>query len=99
MKFAREAEIYSVATPLAGFRRHGRQKTAGQMEEYIRQARESFAAHGGKPPGPLKGFWLKNTGKLLRFLNRRHAYGARQQGFLNRCVFSNHATRWELRKH
>jgi hypothetical protein len=99
MRFARQAEVYSLPLPLAGFRRHGQQRTALQMQEYLRQARESFGRQGGRPPGRIKGFWLKNSGKVLRFLQRRHAYAATQQGFVNRCVFCGDGTRWELRKH
>ncbi|HZR19227.1 MAG TPA: glycosyltransferase family 2 protein [Verrucomicrobiae bacterium] len=99
MKFARQAELYSVAVPLAGFRRHERQKTAVQMQEYLRQAKQSFIANGGHPPGALKGFWLKSSGKILRFLQRRYAYATKQQGLLNRCVFSSKSNCWELRKH
>ena len=99
MKFAQQAEVYSLQVPLAGFRRHNQQKTARQMDEYLRQARQSFQRHGGRPPGWLAGFWLKNSGKFLRFLQRRHAYAATQQGFDNRCVFCGNGTRWEVRKH
>lgn len=99
MKFAHQAEVYSLQVPLAGFRRHEQQQTAHQMEEYLRQARESFRRHGGRPPGGLKGMWLKNSGKILRFLQRRHAYAATQQGFDNRCVYCGNGTRWDLRKH
>jgi len=99
MKFARYAELYSVPMPLAGFRRHQSQKTASRMEEYLKEARQSFQTQGGQTPGRLRGLWLKNSGKLLRFLQRRHAYAAAQQGFMNRCVFSGNGKRWELRKH
>jgi glycosyltransferase involved in cell wall biosynthesis len=99
MRFARHAELFSVPLPLAGFRRHADQKTAVHMQEYLRQARESFHLHGGRPPGRLKGFWLKTSGKLLRFLQRRHAYAAGQQGFKNRCVFLGNGAGWQLRRH
>jgi hypothetical protein len=99
MRFARFAEVYSLPVPLAGFRRHDQQKTAHQMQEYLRQARESFRRHGGRPPGYLKGIWLKNSGKVLRFLSRRHSYATTQQGFFNHCIFDSAAARWQLRKH
>lgn len=99
MRFARESEIYSLPIPLAGFRRHDRQKTGLHMEEYLRQAREAFRQHGGRPPTGLKGLWLKNWGKLLRFLQRRHAFTARQQGMPNQCVFTGKGTGWELRRY
>jgi hypothetical protein len=99
MRFAREAEVYSLPLPLAGFRRHDRQKTAGQMQEYLQQARESFKMRGGHPPNQLKGFWLKVSGKFLRFLQRRHAYTTAQQGFGNHCYFSGNGSRWRLNNH
>ena len=99
MRFARAAEVYSVPIPLAGFRRHDRQKTRLQMEEYLGQAQESFRQQGGRPPTWLKGLWLKNSGKLLRFMQRRHAFSAMQQGMANRCVFTGNGARWELRKY
>jgi Glycosyl transferase family 2 len=98
LRFARHAELYSVPTPLAGFRRHGNQKTSGHMDEYIRQAKEAFAERGGSAPSALRGWWLKSSGKLLRFLQRQHARSARQQGSLNRCVFDNKDQRWHVRR-
>ena len=96
MRFAGHAEVCSVPIPLAGFRRHSRQKTGLQMEEYLREARESFRQRGGQPPGRWQGWWLKNSGKLLRYLQRRHAFAARQQGMSNRCVFMGNGTGWQL---
>ena len=98
LRFAAHAELFSVPTPLAGFRRHGNQKTSGNMDEYIRQAKEAFALRGGSAPPPLKGWWLKSSGKLVRFLQRQHARIARQQGSLNRCVFDTQDQRWHLRR-
>jgi hypothetical protein len=99
MRFARQAQVYSVPIPLAGFRRHERQKTRLQMEEYLRQARQSFRQQGGRPPTWLKGVWLKNWGKLLRYLQRRHAIAAGQQSAANRCCFVGNGSGWELRKY
>jgi hypothetical protein len=99
MRFARHSEVYSVPVPLAGFRRHEGQKTALQMREYLAQANESFQNQGGQKPGLLRGLWLKNSGKLLRFLQRRYAYASAQQGFANRIVFSGSRSRWQLKKH
>ena len=98
LRFAQQAELYSVPTPLAGFRRHENQKTSGHMDEYIRQAKEAFAQAGGSAPSALRGWWLKSSAKLIRFLQRQHARSARQQGSLNRCVFDNKAQRWHLRQ-
>ena len=46
MRFAKHADIYSVTVPLAGFRRHGDQKTSRDMGRYRSQAMESFRRHG-----------------------------------------------------
>ena len=46
MRFAKHADIYSVTVPLAGFRRHGDQKTSRDMNRYKAQAMESFQRHG-----------------------------------------------------
>jgi len=99
MRFARQAELYTVPVPLGGFRQHPAQKTALQMPEYLRQARESFFKHGGRPVRGLRAFWLKKWGKLLRYLQRRHAYAAAQQGFANRAVFRKEDGRWQLRNY
>jgi hypothetical protein len=65
----------------------------------VNQARASFRRQGGRPPGKFKSFWLKNTGKLLRYLERRHARACTQQGFANRAEFSGGEQRWQLRKY
>jgi hypothetical protein len=98
MKFARHAELYSLPLPIAGFRRHQQQKTARQMEDYLCQARQSFAAAGGRAPGRCAGAFLKITGKLLRFFQRRHAFATRQKGTFNRIVFSGRREGWQLRQ-
>lgn len=97
MRFAQLAEVYSVQVPLAGFRQHPDQKTAGNMQEYVRQARASFLRHGGRPPARVWGFCLKNIGKVLRYLQRRHAFAATQLGFPNLGVFRPADGEWELR--
>jgi hypothetical protein len=97
MRFAQLAEVYSVQVPLAGFRQHPNQKTARHMQDYVRQARASFLSHGGRPPAPVWGFCLKNIGKVLRYLQRRHAFAATQLGFPNLGVFRPADGEWELR--
>lgn len=99
IRFAEQAELYSLSLPLAGFRQHPSQKTARGMPEYLREARLCFERHGGRKPNPLRGFWLKNWGKLLRYLQRRHAFACGQQGFFNQAVFRGEAQRWELRSY
>jgi glycosyltransferase involved in cell wall biosynthesis len=97
MRFSRNAQLYSISVPLAGFRRHSEQKTARQMAEYSRQARASFLENNGRPPGRLYGFWLKNWGKLLRHFQRRYAFACAQQGVQNHAAFNRSTGQWELR--
>lgn len=97
MRFARQAEIYCVPVPLGGFRRHASQQTANKMEEYLSQARRSFFQNGGRPPNWLRGFWLKNYGKLVRHFFRRHAIANASEGIPNRCVWSRAGGGWEIK--
>lgn len=46
IRFAKKAELYSVAVPLSAFRRHGNQKTSRDMDRYKSEALESFKHHG-----------------------------------------------------
>jgi hypothetical protein len=96
LRFAQYAEIYSAPVPLGGFRQHSQQRSAQSMPEYLRQAKAAFVRHGGRPPGTLRALLLKNSGKLLRFLARRHAYASCQQGFGNRGEFRIEEARWQL---
>ncbi len=99
MRFAARAELYCADVPLAGFRQHPGQQTARRMKEYVRQAQEAFRKTGGKPPGPIMRLWLKDTAKLLRFFNRRHASAAGQQRTRNRVVFPPAEGKWRLERY
>lgn len=99
MRFVQTAELFTVPVPLAGFRKHPGQQTAQNMEAYLEQARTAFARHGGRSPGPVKGFLLKNTGKVLRYLQRRHAFATGQQGYPNRLAYNAATRRWDLRSY
>jgi hypothetical protein len=94
MRFARLSQLYSLSVPLGGFRRHAAQKTASQMPEYLNQARAAFVANGGQPPGLLRGYWLKNYGKVARYLRRRHAFASAQQGCRNILEFQTREHTW-----
>lgn len=47
-RFFQHADLYSVTTPLAAFRRHPEQKTSDKSA-YDAEAKAVFARHGGKP--------------------------------------------------
>src|SRR5205085_4261366 len=48
-KFYQHADLYGVATPLAGFRMHGDQKTGHHMHGYVKEAMNVLVANGGTP--------------------------------------------------
>jgi len=57
MRFAKLAAPYAVSVPLAGFRRHGNQKTSKDLNRYESQALTSFRRQGGKvSSGCLRNF-------------------------------------------
>ncbi len=99
IRFAQSAELYTFPVPLAGFRQHPSQQTAQRMPEYLEQARMALVRHGGCPPGKIKGFLLKSSGKLLRYLQRRHAFAVAQQGRANQLRYNPEARGWELRSY
>src|SRR6266404_5824338 len=47
-RFYKNAELYGVGTPLGGYRAHESQKTAVRFQEYIEEAKEVLARHGGR---------------------------------------------------
>lgn len=57
-RFYQHAELYSVDTPLGGFRVHGEQRSALQREQYDEDVERALKTHGGRVPGRL--------GRLLR---------------------------------
>ena len=97
VRFANHSEICSAPVPLAGFRRHSRQKTALQMEVYLSQAREALYRQGGRPPGKFSSFLIKNTGKVSRFLARRLTVAGIQRRIANCADFRGGPDRWHLR--
>jgi glycosyltransferase involved in cell wall biosynthesis len=52
-RFFTTAELHAVAIPLAGFRHHADQKTAGTADGYKREARDVLARYGGRPRSRL----------------------------------------------
>jgi hypothetical protein len=55
-RFYRHAELYSVTTPLGGFRIHPDQKTARHLAAYAKEARDVLTRAGGRPPGRLRAY-------------------------------------------
>lgn len=62
-KFFLHTELYSVSTPLGGFRVHSDQKTAHHMFEYIQEAETILQRYGGHPYGRLESA-IRNSIRL-----------------------------------
>ncbi len=54
-RFFQQAELYTVAVPLGGFRVHQAQKTSVRLHEYVREAEAVFERSGGRPYHGLEG--------------------------------------------
>jgi len=54
-RFFGHADLYAVATPLAGFRKHASQITATRLEEYLAEAENVLRRYGGQPYGRMGG--------------------------------------------
>ena len=46
-RFYKNVELYAVGTPLGGYRAHENQKTASRFQNYIDEAKQILASHGG----------------------------------------------------
>jgi glycosyltransferase involved in cell wall biosynthesis len=82
-RFFDEAPLVAVAAPLAGFRRHGLQKTARAYDAYLQEAEDVLRRRGGRPYGRLesllrKGVWTAFGGRPL----------VRMPGFAGRVLTS-----------
>jgi glycosyltransferase involved in cell wall biosynthesis len=53
-RFFSETDLYTVLTPLGGFRIHSQQKTASRMTEYVAEAEKVMRKHGGQPSGMIE---------------------------------------------
>lgn len=57
-RFFSHADLYAVATPLAGFRIHGAQKKEARgYAEYLELAKKNLVAAGGHPYGHIESRW------------------------------------------
>jgi len=77
-RFFQYADLYSVATPLGGFRKHEKQKTSNYMDEYLTEAEYVLRRYGGRPCGTLESRFRKLLSRIIRSgtrpLNRLPAY-------------------------
>jgi glycosyltransferase involved in cell wall biosynthesis len=53
-RFWKHADLFGVACPLGGFRRHGNQKVARHMNDYLAEAEEVLRRCGGRPYGRVE---------------------------------------------
>lgn len=60
-RFFQHADLYAVATPLSGFRKHGQQKSGKYLAEYMAEAESALAQHGGKSYGSIASLFRRMT--------------------------------------
>jgi len=61
----------TVATPLAGFRMHGGQKTNVHFVQYVEDADRALVDHGGSPSGLIERFLHSRVFPQLSWRGRR----------------------------
>jgi glycosyltransferase involved in cell wall biosynthesis len=64
-RFFEKAELYTVDTPLGGFRRHENQKTAINLEGYLTEAKEVLRRYGLKPYGRTESMYRRFLSILI----------------------------------
>lgn len=63
-RFFKHADMYAVATPLAGFRTHAARKfLARGRAEYLELAKNNLVAAGGRPYGRIESRWRSFLGR------------------------------------
>lgn len=94
-RFYKFSELCGIAIPLAGFRRHKRQKTASFMDDYVREAKSVFFNYGGRPYGRVESYLRL---KLQRGLPSRFRPIAFKLGLLYPWRICSHEKgEWKLR--
>ncbi len=97
-RFFKLAELYTVETPLAGFRHHDGQKTAGGATAYKRDALNILIGHGGRPRTRL-GAALSHAFRGVcpeRLRPMAQSLGILSLG--SSCVFDADARTWRIEK-
>jgi glycosyltransferase involved in cell wall biosynthesis len=96
-RFFQHAELYGVEAPLGGFRLHGDQKTAHNMDVYIAEARQAFFQHGGRPNGHFTSLIQRS---LRKYIPGRFSNVAARMGLLFPCKVCEYPTtlgKWRIR--
>ena len=95
-RFYQFAELYAIATPLGGFRKHKDQKTAHHVDDYVREAEEVLLRYGGCPYGKLES---AIRSRLLQCLPWRFKHIAKRLGILctyKVCMHEGRGGRWKI---
>ena len=94
-RFFQHAELYSVQTPLGGFRLHGDQRSVNRLDDYLEEADQVLQRFGasvsGKPPA---------SAGLAQYiperLNRRVSGQAEKAPSGRICQYNVHQKSWEI---
>jgi glycosyltransferase involved in cell wall biosynthesis len=94
-RFFEHADLYAVATPLAGFRIHGDQFTGTQFDRYMKICLDILHRHGGRPHGKIASA-ARRSRLVRRVPNKwKAAMGLHNPG--RQIYFDVGAQRWTIR--
>lgn len=97
-RFFQQADLYTVAVPLGGFRYHGDQRSVTQAEQYIAEAQKVLIAYGGQPMGKIQAITNKVAKDYLRLPHKLRQLAIKW--FLKpphkHCIFDTKAQRWQV---
>ena len=95
-RFSKLVDLHAVDTPLAGFRRHGNQKTGMSSDQYQQEALRCLIGHGGSLRGKLNSSLVLANKRICP--NRLKPMMARL-GLLSSgkvCVFDTDRGHWNI---
>ncbi|MBD2260792.1 glycosyltransferase family 2 protein [Pseudanabaena sp. FACHB-2040] len=97
-RFFQHANLYTVESPLGGFRQHGNQRSVNQVQEYIEESRQILKRYDGQPAGAFKGAFkkvLKDYVRLPRSV-RKLAVKLKLKDPHRLCVYSCSEQIWQV---
>lgn len=95
-RFFQYSELYGIGTPIAGFRRHGDQKTAKFLQEYMKEAKCILSNYGGHPHGRISSYILRKKFVYLIGPIRRLSLKLGLINLSKICVYAGREDGWKI---
>jgi glycosyltransferase involved in cell wall biosynthesis len=94
-RFFQHAGLYSVQTPLGGFRLHGDQRSVSRLDDYLEEADQVLQQYGASASGKPHA-----SASFARYIpgriNRRLAVWAKDVSSYKLCRYNVHQKSWEI---